>query len=58
MNGGFDVLLLIADNQAALIGVEVGDHGVRYKQQVDDVQAGDIRHLVHKYRVEGQKQKA
>ena len=43
----FNILLLVADNQAPLIGVEIGHHRVGHKQQIDHIQMGNIRHLIH-----------
>ena len=54
MYRGLDVFFLIADDQGAFIGIEVGHHCIGHKQQIDHIHVGDIRHLIHKYRIERQ----
>ena len=58
VDAGLNELFLIADNKTALVGVEIGHHCVGHEQQIDHIQMRDVRHFVHKHRIERQKRKS
>ena len=51
--GGGDILLLIGDQQRLLIAGQVGQGRIRHKQEVDEIDMGDLRQVLDEHREKG-----
>ena len=44
MTGCSDILPLVGDHERLLVGIEVGQRGIEYKEQINPINIRDIRH--------------